>query len=63
MHITSYPFRIDSEFTRLLGIFEGGIYFDCRKLSGLYQINVTLRQTDRTIRNRFAIYKQFEQAN
>ena len=65
--LPSYPFRIDSEFTRLLGIFE--VIVEQVSIStvvnypGLYQINVTLRQTDRTIRNRFAIYKQFEQNN
>jgi nuclease (SNase domain protein) len=62
--LPSYPFRIESEFTKLLGIHEVIIeqvaISSVENYPGLFQINVTLKQTDRTIRNRFAVYKQFE---
>ena len=61
--LPSYPFRIESEFTKLLGVYE--VIVEQVAIStvpnypGLFQIKVSLRQTDRTLRNRFAVYKQF----
>lgn len=65
--LPSYPFRIESEFTKLLGVYE--VIVEQVAIStvpnypGLFQIKVSLRQTDRTLRNRFAVYKQFEIEN
>ena len=65
--LPSYPFRIESEFTKLIGVYE--VIVDQVAIStvpnypGLFQIKVSLRQTDRTLRNRFAIYKQFSVEN
>lgn len=65
--LPSYPFRIESEFTKLIGVYE--VIVEQVAIStvpnypGLFQIKVSLRQTDRTLRNRFAVYKQFSVEN
>lgn len=59
-----YPFRIDSEFTKLLGIFEV-IVTSVRTSTvpnypGLIKVDVVMESVDRTIRNREVIKKFYE---
>jgi len=57
--LPSFPVRIESEFTKMLGVYEVSIeevnVSTVPNFPGLYQINIRAISTDRTLRNREAL--------